>query len=114
MPNKNLEELPKQLHNWYLEAVKKINKTNYNNKANVSYDNLNEEQKFLDKYIANKINQNFIPKSEVKKMIEEIETIKENILDIDSRKSSSVPDNEGKISYDCFIQAEEIIKKYLN
>jgi len=47
---------PEELHIWYLEATKKINPENYNEKAQKPYDELNREQKFIDCHIASKIN----------------------------------------------------------
>lgn len=47
---------PEQLHQWYLEACQKIDPINYNSKAQKSYEELTEQQKFLDWYIANRIN----------------------------------------------------------
>ena len=46
----------RMLHVWYLEAIKEISSTSYNEKANVSYDKLTKEQQFIDIFIANKIN----------------------------------------------------------
>lgn len=48
---------PEQLHEWYLEATKELNPESYNPNAQKSYDQLTEEQRFIDKYIADKINQ---------------------------------------------------------
>jgi len=50
-----VELLAEQLHIWYLEASKKMNPESYNKKAQVPYEELSEEQKFLDRYIATKI-----------------------------------------------------------
>lgn len=47
---------PEELHNWYLEATARIDPNNYNDKAQKPYDELNREQKFIDNYIASKIN----------------------------------------------------------
>lgn len=51
---------PKQLHDWYLEATKELNPENYNPNAQKSYEDLADEQKFIDKYIADKISQSLI------------------------------------------------------
>jgi len=48
------ENLAEKLHGWYLEASKKIDPDNYNDDAQVAYKDLNDDQKFLDRYIANK------------------------------------------------------------
>jgi len=45
----------KQLHDWYLEATKKLNPKNYNPKAQIPYEKLNREQKLIDQFIADKI-----------------------------------------------------------
>ena len=50
-----IEKFAEQLHIWYLEATEKLNPDNYYSKAQVSYKELNEEQKFIDRYIAEKI-----------------------------------------------------------
>ena len=47
---------PQQLHQWYLEAVMNLNKEDFNAKAVVAYKDLTDGQKFIDKYIADKIN----------------------------------------------------------
>lgn len=53
------EQLARKLHEWYLEGTKKLNPENYNAKAQKSYDELNEEQKEIDRYIAKAIVQHF-------------------------------------------------------
>jgi len=50
-----IEKFAEQLHIWYLESTKELNPDNYYSKAQVSYNELNEEQKFVDRYIAEKI-----------------------------------------------------------
>ncbi len=50
---------PEQLHLWYLQATSKIHKINFNPNAHKPYSELNEEQKFIDKYIATAIIQSF-------------------------------------------------------
>lgn len=47
---------PEELHKWYLEATKKLNPKSFNEDAQKPYEQLSEEQKYIDKYIANKIN----------------------------------------------------------
>jgi hypothetical protein len=49
------EKLAEQLHNWYLEAIRQIQKENYNTNADKPYSELTEEQKFIDRFIADKI-----------------------------------------------------------
>jgi len=46
---------PEQLHIWYLEATSKLHPENFNSNAQKLYEDLTEEQKFIDKYIADKI-----------------------------------------------------------
>lgn len=55
--NKNelIKELAEFSHNSYLEIIKKLHLESFNQKANISYDKLSEEQKQIDKYIAEKI-----------------------------------------------------------
>ena len=53
--NGSLESLARELHMWYLEATKQLNPANYNPKAQVPYDDMHEEQKQIDRYIARKI-----------------------------------------------------------
>ena len=49
------EDLSRKMHEWYLEATKELNPESYNAKAQKSYDDLTEEQKQIDRYIANKV-----------------------------------------------------------
>lgn len=49
------EELAQQLHKWYLEATKRISKLSFNPKAQRSYTQLTNEQKYIDRYIAGKV-----------------------------------------------------------
>jgi outer membrane protein assembly factor BamD (BamD/ComL family) len=49
------EELAEKLHEWYLEATRELNPENYNPNAQKNYQELNEEQKNIDRYIARKI-----------------------------------------------------------
>jgi len=50
-----LDLKPEDLHNWYLEATKKLNPKSYNKEAQKPYRELSEEQKFIDKFIRKKI-----------------------------------------------------------
>ena len=57
MPKQSQEEaekLAEKLHEWYLEATKELNPKNYNPNAQKQYHELNDEQKFIDRYIAMK------------------------------------------------------------
>jgi len=47
---------PEELHEWYLEATKLLKKESYNPNAQKPYDELSEEQKFIDKFICDRIN----------------------------------------------------------
>jgi hypothetical protein len=49
------EKLAEQLHIWYLEATHTIPSNAYNMKAQVDYDELSEDQKHIDRYIASAI-----------------------------------------------------------
>lgn len=51
---------PKELHRWYLEAVKGLNPKSFNPNAHKDYKDLTTEQKSIDKYIARKINKKMI------------------------------------------------------
>jgi len=48
------EEWARKQHEWYLEATAKLHPESYNPNAQKSYDDLTEEQKFIDRYIAQK------------------------------------------------------------
>jgi len=48
---------PEDLHNWYLEATKELNPDSYNPNAQKPFSELTEEQKFIDKFICEKIKQ---------------------------------------------------------
>lgn len=50
-----VEKLAEQLHIWYLEATKERNPASYNPNAQKSYAELTDEQRFIDRYIAEKI-----------------------------------------------------------
>lgn len=50
-----VEEMAEKLHNWYLEATKNLHKESYNKKAQIPYKDLTEEQKQIDRYIAEQI-----------------------------------------------------------
>lgn len=43
------------LHIWYLEAVKELHPESFNPNANKPYSELTEEQRFIDKYIRDKV-----------------------------------------------------------
>lgn len=49
------EDLAREVHGWYLESCKELDPESYNAKAQKSYDELTEGQKFLDRYMAKKI-----------------------------------------------------------
>lgn len=53
----NITIKPEELHQWYLEATKSLNPKSFNPDAQKPYEEMTEEQKFIDKFIANKINQ---------------------------------------------------------
>jgi len=48
---------PQQLHVLYLEATKSLHPESYNPNAQKSYDELTDEQRQIDEYIAEKINE---------------------------------------------------------
>jgi hypothetical protein len=47
---------PEQLHKWYLEATFELSPESYNPNAQKPYKELTNEQKFIDQYIADRIN----------------------------------------------------------
>ena len=49
------EDLARKTHYWYLEATRELKPESYNSKAQLAYDDLTEEQQFIDKYIADKL-----------------------------------------------------------
>lgn len=53
--NEQIEEMAEKLHDWYLEAIESLSKGSFNPKAQVAYENLSEEQKYIDRYIAGKV-----------------------------------------------------------
>ena len=57
---------PKQLHKWYLEAVRDLNDLFYNKRAEVPFEKLTAEQKSIDEYIADKINEHLHLKYAIK------------------------------------------------
>ena len=66
------EDLSRKMHEWYLEATKELNPESYNAKAQKSYDDLTEEQKQIDRYIANKVIQ--LLSSQLEEVEKEIES----------------------------------------
>ena len=67
--------LAEKLHEWYLEATKKLNPESFNPNAQESYDELTEEQKFIDKYIAQKIRELIPSEEDIQKILWEISRI---------------------------------------
>ena len=59
-----------QLHEWYLEATKKLKPESFNPKAQKSYNKLTKEQKFIDEFIMKKIKE--VNKSAVEWLKEEL------------------------------------------
>ncbi len=58
---------PEQLHEWYLEATQKLNPESYNEDAQKPFDKLTQEQKYIDCYIASKVNRKI--REQIKKRI---------------------------------------------
>lgn len=46
---------PEKLHQWYLEATSNLNHKSFNKNAQVVYDELTDEQKYIDQYISEAI-----------------------------------------------------------
>jgi len=66
-----LDLKPEDLHNWYLEATKELNPESYNPDAQKPYDELTDEQKFIDKFVCSRIKQHV--KSAVMGLLNDIE-----------------------------------------
>src|SRR3972149_5462248 len=75
--------LPEELHNWYLEATKDLKKESFNPNAQKTYDKLTDEQKFIDNFIAHKVNER----------LEDVERITEKAKDTEFKKILKLPKN---------------------
>jgi len=73
------EKLARKLHEWYLEAITHLSGENFNTSADRPYDDLNEEQKSIDRYIANKIKA--LAKVDRDKLVDIIQKTNGNTLD---------------------------------
>jgi len=73
--------LPEELHNWYLEATKDLKKESFNPNAQKTYDKLTDEQKFIDNFIAHKVNER----------LEDVERITEKAKDTEFKKILKLP-----------------------
>lgn len=54
-PHKDIEDLAKKLHTWYLEATKELKPESFNPNAQKAYEDMTDEQRFIDRYIADQI-----------------------------------------------------------
>jgi len=54
-PQPDSEQLAEQMHNWYLEIVAQLAKSSYNPEAVKPYAELSEEQRHIDRYMADKV-----------------------------------------------------------
>ncbi len=54
-PDSEQELLARQMHEWYLEAIGQLDPKNFNHDAQKSYDQLREQQKDIDRYIAGQV-----------------------------------------------------------
>lgn len=61
-----IEKLAEKLHIWYLEATKELSPESYNPDAQKEYKDLTEEQKFIDRYIAQAITKHIVENYELK------------------------------------------------
>lgn len=52
---KRIDRLARQLHDWYLEAVKSLDQKSYNKEAAKPYGDLTKDQKSIDIFIAKKL-----------------------------------------------------------
>lgn len=89
----NIKDItPQQLHNWYLEATKELHPEFYSPNAVKPYEELTDEQKFLDKYIAEKI-KSFLT-HEIKALLEELveddlKEIREKLAELEHEQSKT-------------------------
>jgi len=47
---------PKEMHEWYLEAIKNLKSESFNPNANKSFEELTKEQQSIDNFISKKVN----------------------------------------------------------
>lgn len=86
------DDLPRKMHEWYLEATRELNPESYNPNAQKTYDELTDEQKFIDRYIAEKV-EALIAKREVEARIDEVtlksvmEILDERLAELKEQKS---------------------------
>ena len=66
------EELAEQMHIWYLEATLKLHPESFNPNAQKKYEDLTDEQKFIDIFIAKKVEEKFIEKKRVREALKEL------------------------------------------
>lgn len=52
---KEEEKLARELHQLYLDATKELNPEDYNPNAQKTYDEMSDNQKFIDLYIAKEL-----------------------------------------------------------
>lgn len=52
-----IEIEPEELHQWYLQATEKLHPESFNEDAQKPFDELTGEQKYIDCFIASKINE---------------------------------------------------------
>ncbi len=64
---------PEQLHKWYLQAIKYVDPENFNPKADKDFEDMTEEQQYIDQHITLRINE--VIKQAVKELKEEIDKI---------------------------------------
>ena len=78
-----LERVAQNLHKWYLEATKKLSPESYNPNAQKPYEEMTEEQKFIDRYIADKV---------VAYAQQEVERTLQECVELSDRIESREPD----------------------
>ena len=82
------EVLALQLHKWYLEAIKELNSDSFNKNAQKRYEYLTNEQKSIDRYIANKIME--LIKLTPQKTKDRIEFLQNEIIKLQKYKTERV------------------------
>lgn len=80
---------PENIHQWYLDATKELNPKSYNPNAQKKYEDLTEEQKFIDKYIVDQckliVARDYVLKSKLLDKDEIENTIREEIKKLQTR-----------------------------
>ncbi|MHC1591716.1 MAG: hypothetical protein ACXQS8_06505 [Candidatus Helarchaeales archaeon] len=79
------DKLARFLHEMYLEAISKLDESSYNKDAAKSFDDLTEEQKFIDRHIASRIQDTifgkiFVHEKLLIKMIDHLKMLEDLVI----------------------------------